>query len=190
MGKPGFTVANMLGGVYNGVLASTNGSTVWTAEQQREYIRSCYAGLPAKSLVSIMFGTNEQSKQLETAGLDCGVTPALFEQALQTIVTQIAADGLCVLLVSPCPSGSENVAAGAAPLTTYSAAMRAVAEASEHCAFFDIAEMWGTGAAAVEAAYNAGMRDKTSSHPMRRGYGDIARMFVSALINRYIALGN
>lgn len=180
MGVGGITQSEMLGGSFNGVLATVDGSTIWTAPQQQAYVRAHYKWEPSKGVVIIMAGTNEQSLQLGSAGYGNGITPAIYAQGLTTTVQQIAADGWCTLLVGPCPSGSENVTAGAAPLTSYKAQMQAVATANDHCSYIDIADAWGLSAA---AAYAAGLRDQTSSHPTYKGYGDEAR-----LIHRVLTL--
>lgn len=188
VGQMGYTAANIGGGVHNGTLWNPNGTNTLTAPQVAAQIRAHYKWAEAgakggKGVVVIATGTNEQSKQASATGIDCGVTPSLFRTMLTTIVQQIAADGWCTLLVSPCPSGSELTALGAEPLTSYSAVARQVAMDNDHVAHIDVADIWGGGhdpitlqpvdpstKAAAIAAAGVQLRDPNSSHPTKIGY--------------------
>lgn len=206
MGQMGYTVPTMGGGSENGVLWK-NSSTLLSDAQVQTNIRAIYKWQEVvtgggKGVVIIQFATNEQSKQLDSSGQHYGITPDLYGEALTTIVQQIADDGWCSLLVSPCPSGSELTTTGAEPLTSYAAEAKAVALANDHTAFIDIADLWGGGfdpytgelvssaekAAAIAAAATAELRDPTSSHPTPKGYGDYARFIYRALTS--MAPGN
>jgi len=189
IGAGGYTQGFMLGGDYNGQLGTLDGSSFFTTGQQQANVSAHYTWAGAKGLVLIMYGTNEQTNQLGSAGLHNGITPTIFQSGLQTTVNQIVADGWCALLVSPCPSGSENHTVGAAPLTSYATAMKTVAAITDHVACIDIGDLWGTGSTAVTAASAAGLRDAGSSHPTRSGYGDEARN-IYKVINATTPLGN
>lgn len=175
------------GGVFSGLVATNNGTTFYSAAEQTANIQACYkhAGASAKGLFILYSGTNEQALQT-TTGLFGGVTPAIMAQGVQQVVQQVAADGWCTLLVGPPQSGSELGGAGTQPLTSYSAALKAVAAANDHCAFIDVSDLWGLDKL---AASNAGLRDAGSSHPTRAGYGDLARA-VYRVLDMVVPVGN
>jgi hypothetical protein len=187
MGRMGYTIANLIGGVYNGMYGSPDGTTILTAAQIAAEIRACYQGFdrPNGFVFVLVGGTNENSKQLLSTGLDCGVTPGLYGLVADIVIKQVTADGGCVLLVSPCPAPTEQNTNGAAPLSTYAAMSYSLALTNRHCAFLDIAADPGVGggfsaidpsgqpvevddvtkAAAVAATGANGDRDPNSSHP-------------------------
>lgn len=190
MGCGGYAQGNMLGGVYNGILGSTNGVNVNSIAAQKAYTQSHYIWAGAKGLVILYWGTNEQSLQLGSAGNNNGVTPAIFATGLQTSLAQIIADGWCALMVGPPPSGSENQTPGAALLTSYWSVMQSIAASTDHCAFISMGDLWGGDNATDKAATAAaGLRNAGDSHPTRAGYGDIARN-LHRVLNNLTPVGN
>jgi hypothetical protein len=201
MGRRGYTVPNVIGGVYNGLLgAAENGTIILTAEQIQREIRACYRWSGAASfLVILQYGTNENTKQFQASGIDCGVTPGLFRSALSTIIQQVNTDGGDVLLAGPCPAPTEITAGAASPLSAYTTMAYSLAVDSAHCSMLDIASnaAWGGGfsgldgaqrpievtdaekATAVAAAATAGLRDPSSSHPTPLGYESYADIIYS-----------
>jgi hypothetical protein len=182
VGCGGYTLQNMIGGVYNGSPGTIDGVSFFTAAAQLAYAQAHYIWAGAKGLFIMYGGTNEQTLQNGVAGANNGVTPALFLASIQQIVGQIVSDGWCVLMVGAPPSGSENLVAPALPLTSYWSAMQQVASSTDHCAFVSIGDYWGGDDAnnkALTAA--AGLRDAGSSHPTRNGYGDLANMLYRVL---------
>lgn len=190
IGVGGQTQSLMLGGGFNGVLGTNDGTNFYSTAAQQANVSACYKWAGAKGLVVVYFGTNEQALQQGAAGLNNGMTPALFTQGVQLAVNQIAADGWCSLLVGPPPSGSELQAAGAHLLPDYTAQLQSIAASTDHCAMIDIADLWGPDTAAAKlATSNAGLRDAGSSHPTRAGYGDIAR-HVLRVLDTVLPVGN
>jgi len=186
-GVGGNTQPNMRGGVYSGQLGTTDGSSFCTNAEQLARVQSHYLWAGARGLVVMYTGTNEQSLQ-NTAGIDGLVTPAIMQASVQFAVTQIVSDGWCALLIGPPPSASELL--GAFPLSSYSASLQAIAATTDHCAFIDVADLWGGDDSADKLlTSNAGLRDPGSSHPSRAGYGDIARN-VYRVLNSLVPVGN
>jgi hypothetical protein len=171
IGVGGQAQGQMLGGVYNGLLASIDGVNQWTGPQMTAYIRAHYAWETNPGLLIVKFGTNDQTYQQGTAGQNNGVTPTIFGNGVQQVVNQAVADGWCVLLKGPPVSPTQNNAGGAAPLSAYKTVMQQIAANTDHCAFWDIADQWGitpTNASAL------GLQDTASSHSTARGYADEA----------------
>jgi hypothetical protein len=190
IGVSGQTLWTMLGGVYNGVTGTFDGSNFYSTVQQTANVQACYQWAGSKGLLLLYTGTNEQSLQLGTAGLGNGVTPAIMAAGVQFAVNQAVADGWCCLLVGPPPSASENVSAGAQPLTAYTSALRSIAASTDHCAMVDIADLWGGNTSAAKTATsNAGLRNSGDSHPTRAGYGDIARA-IHRVLTAAVPTGN
>lgn len=182
VGVGGQTQWNMQGGAFNGVTGTSDGSTFYSTAQQQANVSACYKWAGARGLVIMYFGTNEQALQLGSAGLNNGITPPIFQAGIQLAVNQIAADGWCTLLVGAPASASENQAANALPLTSFSSVMSQVASATDHVAFCNISDLWGGNTSAAKlATSNAGLRNAGDSHPTRAGYGDIARALHSVL---------
>jgi hypothetical protein len=189
IGASGQTQWNMQGGAFNGVGGTADGSTTYTTSNQQANVKAHYSWAGARGLLIMQFGTNEQSLQLGTAGLNNGITPALFAAGVQFAVNQAVADGWCVLLLGDPPSASENVNAGAQPLTAYTAELQSIAAATDHCAMIDFADLWGRGSAAKTATSTAGLRNVSDSHPTRAGYGDEARA-VHRVLTTLVPIGN
>jgi hypothetical protein len=170
----GYTLPNMGGGVYNGTLWTPDGTNILSSSQRTASLRAHYRWAGTSGLMIINFATNEQTKELLATGIDCGVTPALFQSALTTIVQQVTSDGWCVVINMPCQSGSETASPND-PLRTYAKLARQVAIDNAHVAFHDSADYWGRSSAAVTAAGASGTyqkRDPNSSHPSILGYAD------------------
>ncbi len=176
IGQDGYTVGDVLGG-----LASTVPNTlVRTTQQQTDSLRAHYAWSPTKGVVVMVMNTNEQSQQA-TAGIFGGVTLSLFETWAQQIVDQIVSDGHCVLwCMSP---RSPNAATGVGKYSESEAAemLRDVAASTDHVAFMDMGDVWGTTTDAMTAAQSAGLQHANSVHCYRRGYADWGRMVHRAL---------
>ena len=190
IGSGGQTQGIMLGGDYNGALGTYDGVGSFTTPQQQAYVQGHYIWRGSRGLLIMYFGTNEQSLQLGSAGLNNGITPAIFQAGLQLAVAQAVSDGWCVLLVGPCPSASENQTMGAALLTAYWAIMQGIAATTDHCAFVSIGDLWGGDTSAAKlATSNAGLRNAGDSHPTRAGYGDIARNLYNVLSD-LVPVGN
>jgi hypothetical protein len=205
MGRQGYTIANLIGGIYNGLIGSPDGSTVLTAAQIAAEIRACYKWAnPSPGFVFVLpYGTNENTKQLLATGIDCGLVPSLFRLVADIVIKQVTADGGIVVLLSPCPSPTENTANGAAPLSAYAAMLYSLAVGSAKTAMVDVASSatWGGGfsgldatgrpievddatkAAAIAAAASAGLRDPNSSHPTASGYQSYADLVYAALVS-------
>jgi hypothetical protein len=190
IGSGGQTQGIMLGGDFNGQLGTVDGSTFFTTAQQQANVQSHYIWAAPRGLVIIYFGTNEQSLQLGSAGLNNGITPAIFNAGLQLTVNQIIADGWCVLLVGPPASASELQTGNAQPTQAYRSIMAAIAASTDHVAYVSISDLWGGDSAAAKlATSNAGLRNAGDSHPTRAGYGDIARNLYT-ILNYGVPPGN
>jgi hypothetical protein len=190
IGVPGNTIFDWQGGIYNGQAGTYDGVNFYTPAQQVQQIRAMYGWNPTTGLLVVHTGGNEQSNQLSTAGIGCGVTPAIFQAGVQKVVNTAVSDGWCVLLLGPNASGSELTGPGVAPSTAYGAELQEIAAATDHCAYINIDDLWGGSTAAAKAnAYAAGLRDQYSAHPTRKGYGDIAR-HIFRVLNMVVPTGN
>lgn len=190
VGIPGNTIWDWQGGIYNGQIGTYDGTNFYTAAQQTMMIRAMYKWNATPGLLIVHSGGNEQTNQIATAGIGCGCTPALFKLGVQNVVNQAVADGWCVLLLGPNPTGATETPAPAQPGTSYTAQLQSIAATTDHCAFIDMAELWGgPGAQQVLNAYNSGLRDQFTAHPSRKGYGDLARNLFRVLSSS-VPVGN
>lgn len=96
-----------------------------------------------------------------------------------------ASMGGCTLLVAG-PRRAVSASPPASPTWTqedYYDEMRELADATDHVAFLDLADLWGT----YEDATTLGLMADTSVHPNRAGHGDIARAIHDAITARGLA---
>lgn len=164
----GFVAHRDRGVVVNRIGAS--GATIvnLTADDQtggaRERIIESALLAERTKLVILHTGANDESNQ----------TPIdTYGQRVQEIVTRVAAQGGCVLIVGQQPNPAVT---SPGPLTAedYRAALREIAASHEHCAMIDIRDLWGTDHA---TAYSQGLYVSGSSvHMSLAGHGDTARL--------------
>lgn len=160
-GRSGFTSADLLG--------TGQGNTTNAAGQAR-LLKAFGMGSP--SLVILQVGHNDCTLQA-TAGQM--TTPAVYAANLSAIAAQIAP--IPLLLVSqPDPSNSD--AALTHKYRDYWAKARGLAVAGSNIAHLSIADFWGDFAAAKAAGYCS---DGSGVHPLRKGYGSIAKILATTL---------
>ncbi|HEY0314927.1 MAG TPA: SGNH/GDSL hydrolase family protein [Sphingomonas sp.] len=135
-------------------------------------------GAWAPHLTIIAFAYNDWLGQNDTltSGLNAG--PAVYQQYLQTAVNRIAAAGGCALLLGEPYAPSATTPAGGADYASYLAAMKTVAQTTDHVAALFVTDFWRSAADAVALGLHA---SSSSIHPSRRGHGSIGRMIHSAI---------
>ncbi len=171
IGQPGYVSGDLLGGQKLGALLQAA-----SAENQVAAARATYRWAGAGGLVILSFLTNDQFYQAAGGNENQrGVTLAHYTEWMTQYANQAIADGWCVLILGE--PRNPNPAAGAT-LDEYCAAMKAYALETEHAAFLDVGELWGSHAAA-EAL---GLTEANTVHPLRPGHGDIARMVHRAIL--------
>ena len=173
VGQPGYVSGDLLGGQSTGTLLQSASGT-----NQVNAARACYDWAGTQGLVIVSFGTNDQ--QFQGGGGTANqnnVTLALYTAWMEQFIAQAISDGWCCLVLgeprSPAPGAG-------ATLDQYWAAMQAFTQVSDHVAFVDVGDLWGSNAAAAAL----GVASNISVHPTRRGHGDIARMLYQILAGR------
>lgn len=168
VGIAGYVSGDMLGGQKLGVLLQAA-----SAENQQIAARALYKFTAAEvGLLIISFLANDQQFQLAGGNEnERGVTKTLYREWHEQVAKQAVEDGWCVLLLGE-PRSPSAAASPAVPPDEYLAGLKAFAERTDHVAFCDIGEYWGTPAESSEI----GLTEINSVHPLRKGHGDIARM--------------
>lgn len=168
VGISGYVIGDAIGGQTSGTLNLTSG-------QQTSAIKKHYDWEPTPGLLTIAFGLNDQSFNA-TGGTtaQAGVTAAKYQTWLQAFCTQAVADGWCVLIVgenhNPTPGTGDTEA-------QYAAARKAVAQATDHVAAVELADVFGS----ASAASTLGITVTSSVHPSRKGHGYYARLLANLL---------
>lgn len=103
-------------------------------------------------------------------------SPATYRANLEAIATKAIAAGECVLLMADARY-SNNTGKPYAEELFYAEA-RDIAADTDHVAFIDISESWGTNAQATALGF---MESGFGIHPNLAGHGDIARIVIDAL---------
>lgn len=171
VGQPGYVSGDLLGGQTSGTLLQSA-----SASNQQIAARACYDWAGTQGLVIVSFGTNDQFNQAGAGSASQnGVTLPLYTAWMEQFMAQAVADGWCCLVLGE--PRNPNAYTGGASEDQYWAAMKAYALATDHVAFLDTGELWGSNAAAT--ALNLGASNTV--HPNRRGHGDIARMVYRAV---------
>lgn len=165
----GYVVARLIGGQTSGTLFLA------AAADQAQAARGVYAWSATPGLVIVPFCANDQQFQ-GGGGLASqnGVTLSLFQAWTQQFCNQAVADGWCVLLLG---RNRNNVAVAGATLDQYITTMQSVAAATDHVAFLDVGESFGTYA----ESQADGLLVTADSHPNQAGHGDMAGMIWRAL---------
>jgi lysophospholipase L1-like esterase len=143
-----------------------------------------FAALSAGAVTSLMLATFEWSPHLTILPIgvndasqqaDSGVTPTIYAANLQRLITEatVTRSGAVLLLLGP------RLASAATPYTEdqFWTQAYALADANDHVAVLNIADKWGTQAAAQALGFSIA----SSVHPNRPGHGNIARAVYSAL---------
>ena len=164
IGQPGYVSGDLLGGQTSGVLTQAASATF-----QLDACRAVYDWAGTQGLVIVSFEVNDQAGQAGT-GAAGGVTLALYTAWMEQFCNQAVADGWCCLILGE--PRNPNAYAGGASEDQYYAAVKAFALATDHVAFLDTGELWGSAA----AAQALGLAVNTSVHPTQAGHGDMARM--------------
>lgn len=172
VGQVGYVVGDALGGQTLGALNQSAANQAIAAKAN-----CTWAG--AKGLLILSFLVNDQ--QFQASGgttIQRGVTLETFNTWMQTVANTAVEEGFCVLLLGEPRSPAEATGANIASADEYCAVMRNFAMRSEHVAFMDVGELWGTHTPSEEL----GLTAAGSVHPLRPGHGDIARMVYRALV--------
>ena len=177
IGQPGYVSGDMLGGQTSGTLTQSASSS-----NQQAAARACYDWAGTQGLVIVSFGTNDQNFQGGggTAAQN-NVTLSLYTTWMTQFMNQAISDGWCCLVLGE-PRNPNAPGTGSSE-DQYWAAMRSYALTTDHAAFLDTGELWGSSAAAI--AVNVAVSNTV--HPNRRGHGDIARMVHRAITGPGIA---
>ncbi len=174
VGQPGYVSGDLLGGQTSGTLIQSSANQVLAAQ-------AVYNWAGSQGLVVVSFGTNDQ--QLQTGGGTAnqnGVTLSLYTTWMEQFCNQAISDGWCVLILGE--PRNPNPGSGST-LDQYWGAMQSYALATDHVAFIDVGELWGSNANATAL----GLAVNNSVHPLRKGHGDIARMLYRAITAAGIA---
>ncbi len=145
-------------------------AATFTADQQDSVRRATFIGTDAH-LVILEFQSYDQQGQTPLAD---------WRARHQAIIDKVVGNGGCVLLLGDPDQG--NPAAGIIQ-SQYADELVKLAADNDHVAYLSIADLWGTygqGAAADMGLYVA----TSTTHPSRRGYGDIANLLYTVLTNR------
>jgi hypothetical protein len=141
IGVGGLVSGDMLGGQTNGVLNLPE-------EEQLIAIDTCGSPWhPVKPSTSVIcFYSNDA--QFQSGGgtaAQNGVTPAIFKANTKKAAERIVANGSCVLLVSM--QRSAATLGKPEPQSSYTAALRQIAESMDHVTFCDLGEIFGPASA-------------------------------------------
>lgn len=163
IGVPGQVIGDALGGQTSGVLTQTAASDLNLAVDTLGAWR-------APGLTILSYLTNDQSFQ-SGGGTTAqnGITAALFASWAAQIVTRLVANGDCVLLLGGQRGGSTLGVPDSE--AAYIAALRTIALSTDHVAFADMGQVFGTSAAMVAA----GQQFASSSHMKQAGHAVFAR---------------
>jgi lysophospholipase L1-like esterase len=171
VGQPGYVSGDLLGGQTSGTLLNTGNSTLLT-----DAARAVYDWAGTTGLIICGFGTNDQQYQAGGGSANQNdVTLSLYTTWMEQFTGQAVADGWAVLILGQ--PRNPNAASSGSTQDQYWAAMQAYALATDHVAFADVGELWGTNSASTALNLTSG----TSVHPNRRGHGDLARMVFQAV---------
>jgi hypothetical protein len=165
----GAVSGRLLGGQNSGVLQQTAPNQIIAA-------RSCYAFSPVPGLVVVEFSVNDQQFQNGGgAASQNGVTIGLYQTWIQQFCGQAVADGWCVLLVGGPQDQGYNP--GFPTLDQYLSILGVIAQTTDHVAFLNVSEMWGSYA----NSQADGVQLVGSVHPNLAGHGDIAALIYDSL---------
>jgi lysophospholipase L1-like esterase len=167
----GYVSGDMLGGQLSGALIQSGSSS-----NQQAAERACYYWAGSTGLIIVSFGTNDQQFQQGGGSSNQNdVVLSLYTTWMEQFITQAIADGWCCLILGQPRNASPG---SGSTLDQYWAAMKSFALSTDHVAFIDVGELWGTAPSPENLGLLAGI---SSIHPSRRGHGDIARMLYSAI---------
>jgi hypothetical protein len=146
------------------------------AADQTQAIQSCYTWNPTPGLIVVTFCANDQQYQAGGgAGSQNDVTITLFQSWVQQFCNQAVTDGWCVLLLGR--NRNIGYAAGLPTLDNYIAVLKSIAGTTDHVAFLDVGESWGS----YTVSQTDGLLVTNDSHPNKAGHGDVAAMLFRAL---------
>ncbi|MGN7250035.1 SGNH/GDSL hydrolase family protein [Arthrobacter sp. SAFR-014] len=169
LGWSGATTANLVGKD-----AALNANTLAPLR-----MTTANAKMFGAKLVVLAFGANDYGNQnnLSTSLAQPGTTPTQYAANLKQAGDAAIANGACVLLVAG-PRRPTKPSPETYTEADYYNAAKAIAQANDHYAFVDMAQMIGDNATAQTMGY----LNSTSVHPMRIGHGRIGQGFSSILL--------
>ncbi|UQT02043.1 hypothetical protein SEA_CHADMASTERC_26 [Gordonia phage ChadMasterC] len=165
MGRPGNTTNNMVG-KDSGIAGNAAGMSRVTKAWDIIHDADVYV---------IPLGTNDYGRQNSRDTLteqQPGTNPTEYRANLQQMVDLFAARGKCTLLVGE-PRTPNVVNPMNWEQSLYWEQMRDVAATTDHCAFVDIAEVWGTATQALALGLHP---VAATVHPSRAGHGSMAQI--------------
>jgi len=170
LGRPGNTTNNLVG-KDSGIAGNASGES---------RVKKAWDIIHDADVYVIALGTNDYGRQNSRDTLaeqQPGTSPTEYRANLQTMVDLFASRGKCTLLVGE-PRTPNVVNPQTWEQELYWDAMRGIAESTDHCAFVDIGEVWGSAANGLEL----GLYPVSATvHPSRAGHGSMAQIVHSVL---------
>lgn len=160
-GHSGWTLTDILG-------AGTNNGT--NAVGQARLLKGISLGSPA--LVMLQIGHNDCSLQATAGQL---TTPSVYAANIAAVAASLGSTPL-LLVSEPDPNLSDS--ALTFKYRDYWATARGLAVPGSNIAHIAIADFWGSFATAKASGY---CNDGSGVHPLRKGYGSIARLLQGVL---------
>lgn len=165
IGRPGNTSNNLVG-KDSGIAGNASGMS---------RVTKAWDLIHDADLYIIALGTNDYGRQNSRNTLveaQPGTSPAEYRANLQQMVDLFASRGKCTLLV-----GEPRTPNIVSPMTwdqqLYWDAMRSIAETTDHCAFVDIGEVWGSAFQGLDLGLYP---TSATVHPSRADHGSMAQI--------------